>query len=154
METNSVKTFKKVVAELQATYNVRNQIPSIKVTSSENVASYIRKIYPIDIETREAFMCLYLNRANNVQGFTVISIGGISGTVADPKVIFQHALLCNASSVILIHNHPGGNRHPSQADLQLTAKIKSAGVFLDLPVLDHIILTAESYLSFADEGLL
>ncbi len=74
METNAVKTFKKVVAELQATYNVKNQIPSIKVTSSENVASYIRKIYPIDLETREAFMCLYLNRANNVQGFTVISI--------------------------------------------------------------------------------
>jgi DNA repair protein RadC len=154
METNSVKTFKKVVAELQATYNVRNQIPSIKVTSSENVASYIRKIYPIDIETREAFMCLYLNRANNVQGFTVISIGGISGTVADPKVIFQHALLCNASSVILIHNHPSGNKRPSQADLQLTSKLKSAGVFLDLPVLDHIILTSDSYLSFADEGLL
>ena len=151
---NSTKVYKKVVAELKATYNHRNQIPAIKLKSSKDVNSYIRSIYPVDIECREAFMCLYLNRANNVQGFAVISIGGVSGTLADPKVIFQHALLCNSSSIILSHNHPSGNLTPSQQDIHLTNKVKKCGEMLDLPIIDHIIITKEGYYSFSDEAIL
>lgn len=154
MESSTFKTYKKVVAEIQATYNSKNQVQAIKVSSSQAVNHYIRKVYPVDIEMREAFMCLYLNRANIVQGFAVISIGGLSGTTADPKTMFQHALLCNAANVIMVHNHPSGNTKPSQQDIYLTRKVKSVGEAMDLPVLDHIILTKESYFSFADECLL
>lgn len=70
------------------------------------------------------------------------------------RVIFVSALKCNASSVILVHNHPSGNLKPSQADIELTRKLKAAGQFLDLPVIEHIILTKDGYLSFADEGMM
>ncbi|MEN8249870.1 MAG: JAB domain-containing protein [Bacteroidota bacterium] len=82
-------------------------------------------------------------------------MGGMSGTIADPKIIFQTALKASAASVILCHNHPSGNTKPSESDIRLTQKIKKAGSFLDLPALDHIIITEDSgYFSFADEGLL
>lgn len=100
------------------------------------------------------FQIILLNRANRVLGIVPISVGGTAGTVADPKVIFVSALKCNASSVILCHNHPSGNLKPSQADIELTRKLKAAGQFLDLPVLDHIILTKDAYFSFADEGMM
>ncbi|WP_235048402.1 JAB domain-containing protein [Arcticibacter svalbardensis] len=80
-----------------------------------------------------------------------ISVGGTVGTIADPKVIFVSALKCNAASVIFVHNHPSGNLKPSNADTELTKKLKAAGQFLDLPVIEHIILNKEDYLSFADE---
>ena len=106
------------------------------------------------IEFVEEFKVLLLNRANKVLGIVPISKGGVAGTVADPKLIFAAALKANASSVILAHNHPSGNLKPSQGDIQLTQKIKEGGKFLDLPVLDHLIITTEGYYSFADEGIL
>ena len=106
------------------------------------------------MDYREEFLVLCLNRANKVLGFSKIGQGGISGTVADPKVIFQVALKANASSIILAHNHPSGNCKPSTNDVELTKKIQSAGKFLDLTVLDHIILSSDSYLSFADTGFI
>ena len=84
----------------------------------------------------------------------MVSKGGQAGTIADPKIIFNIALENHAASVILTHNHPSGNLKPSQADLELTRKLKSAGQFLDIPVLDHLIITDHGFLSFADEGLL
>lgn len=87
--------------------------------------------------------------------FYELSTGGVSGTVADPKLVFVAALKVNASNIILCHNHPSGNLKPSKADEQLTLKLKEAGKNLNLPVIDHIIITADSgYYSFADEGLL
>jgi DNA repair protein RadC len=102
----------------------------------------------------EEFKILLMNRANRVLGIVNISQGGVSGTVADPKLIFAAALKASASCIIAAHNHPSGNLTPSQADIQLTAKLKEAGKFLDLPVLDHVIITQDGYYSFADEGLL
>ena len=102
----------------------------------------------------EEFKVMLLNRGNRVLGIVNLSQGGIAGTVADPKLIFAAALKAAASSIILAHNHPSGNLTPSQADLQLTNKLQEAGKFLDLPVLDHVILTQDGYYSFADEGLL
>ncbi len=104
--------------------------------------------------SREEFWIILLNRANRLIKKERISSGGISGTVADPKIIFKAALDQYASSVILVHNHPSGNLKPSQADLNLTSKMKTAGKLLEIPVLDHIIFGDEGYLSFADEGLL
>ena len=95
-----------------------------------------------------------MNRANRALGIAQVSHGGISGTVADPKVIFQHALKANASSVILLHNHPSGNTQPSEADIHLTKKLVEGGKLLDIAVLDHLIVTIDGYYSFADEGLI
>ena len=97
---------------------------------------------------------LFLNRSNKVICIYNVSSGGVTGTVADPKLIFMAALRVNAVSLVLAHNHPSGSLKTSNADEELTQKIKQAGHFLDMKVIDHIILTSESYFSFADEGLL
>lgn len=102
----------------------------------------------------EEFWILILNRANEVLRPVQISTGGVSGTVADPKLIFRHALEQLASGLILFHNHPSGNLMPSQADKDLTRKLRDAGRLLDIPVLDHLIFTDKAYYSFADEGIL
>jgi DNA repair protein RadC len=102
----------------------------------------------------EQFKVLFLNRSNKVIGIYNVSSGGITGTVADPRLIFTAALKSNAVSIILCHNHPSGSLKPSKADEELTQKIIGAGKFLDIKVLDHVILSSESYFSFADEGLL
>ncbi|AWM34743.1 RadC family protein [Hymenobacter nivis] len=102
----------------------------------------------------EEFWVILLNRANVVMRKVAVSQGGVAGTVADPKMIFKEALEQLASSIILVHNHPSGNRQPSAADLALTKKLRQAGDFLDLPILDHLIYTDHGYYSFADEGVL
>lgn len=126
-----------------------------QINSSIDVYKVLQENWNYEvIEFIEEFKILLLNRANRVIGIVPISVGGTAGTIADPKVIFVSALKCNASSIVLCHNHPSGNLKPSQADIELTKKLKSAGQFLDLPIIEHIILTEESYLSFADEGLM
>lgn len=102
----------------------------------------------------EEFWILVLNRANRVLQHINISTGGVSGTVVDAKVIFKKALEHTASSIILCHNHPSGNLRPSQADIDVTNKLKSAGKTLDIAVLDHLIVTDRGYYSFADEGMI
>ena len=107
------------------------------------------------IEFVEQFKILLLNKANKVLGLYEVSTGGISGTIADPKLIFMAALKTNCCSIIVCHNHPSGTLKPSRQDEELTQKIKQGGQFLDIKVLDHLIITGtEGYLSFADEGLI
>lgn len=140
--------------ELRVNYGVVSYTNCNKVSSSLDACSILRDIWDSDISHREAFYILCLNRANKVIGYALISLGGISGTVADPKVIFSTALLANASSIILAHNHPSGNTEPSAADQALTKKMIQAGSVLDIQVLDHLIITPDTYLSFADENLM
>jgi DNA repair protein RadC len=102
----------------------------------------------------ENFCIILLNRANKVLKTVRISDGGITGTVVDQRKVFKIALDHNATSIILGHNHPSGQLTPSDADLQLTKKLKEAGNILDLPVLDHIIIGDGKYYSFADEGIM
>jgi len=127
-------------------------VDKIKITCSNDIYE-LMKPELLDIP-KEEFWTILLNRANRLIKKEQVSSGGISGTVADPKVIFKSALDHYASSIILIHNHPSGNLKPSQADINLTNKMKEAGKLLEIPVLDHIIFGDENYLSFADEGLL
>lgn len=101
----------------------------------------------------EEFWVLYLNRANEVIGKENVSKGGISGTIVDPKVVFKAAVQFPASAIVLGHNHPSGQLKPSEADRQLTKKLKEAGNALDIPVLDHLIIGDGNYYSFADEGI-
>ncbi|MFT3902963.1 MAG: DNA repair protein RadC [Niabella sp.] len=102
----------------------------------------------------EVFAVLFLNTANKVLGFEIVSEGGIMGTVADPRIILRKALEKNAVNIILSHNHPSGNLKPSAADEQLTERIKQAAAFLEIKVLDHIIVSDSGYYSFANEGIL
>lgn len=102
----------------------------------------------------EEFWIILLNRANKVTSKHLISKGGQAGTIADPKIIFNIALENHAASIILAHNHPSGNMKPSRSDLELTKKLRSAGQFLDMPILDHLIITNNGFLSFADEGII
>lgn len=106
-----------------------------------------------DLNTEE-FWILLLNRANKVMKKVKISSGGISGTVADTRVIFKNAIEHLSSSIILVHNHPSGNNKPSQTDITLTKKLVEAGKIMDISVLDHIIVAENNYFSFADDGLI
>mgnify|MGYP006267996567 FL=1 len=130
----------------------RNPVKREKITCSEDIYRLMRP--HLQDEVREEFWIVMLNRANLVMKKYPVSQGGVSGTVADPKLIFKAALQLPASAIILVHNHPSGNLKPSTADVQLTQKLKQAGNMLDLPVLDHIIYTDQHYFSFADEGIL
>ena len=123
-----------------------------KIKSSQDVYEYIRP--DLEDQPREEFWVLLLRRNNEIIKKEQISQGGVSGTFVDPKLIFKKALNELATGIILIHNHPSGNNQPSQADRQLTEKIKKAGEFLEISVLDHVIFTNDRYFSFADEGLL
>jgi DNA repair protein RadC len=105
-------------------------------------------------ETIEQFYLLHLNRANRLLKTECISTGGVSGTVADAKVIFKKALDAGASSIVLCHNHPSGNLKPSDADIELTKKIVASGKLLDINVLDHLIVANTGWYSFQDEGMM
>jgi DNA repair protein RadC len=123
-----------------------------KVTSSRDAFDILKQDL-LDIP-HEEFWVLLLNRANRVIRKHQISQGGVSGTVADPKIIFKSALEELASGIILAHNHPSGNLTASQADIDLTRKLKDAGKLLEIQVLDHVIIAGQKYYSFADEGML
>jgi len=153
MLTNETNPFK--VAEIEVIYATKIR-PSdrLKVTTSFDAAEAFRAMWKQSMEHRESAYVMFLNRNNKVLGIHKLAEGGICGTVIDVRCIFQIALKANACSVIMAHNHPSGNENPSEADKSITQKIKEAGKFLDIPALDHLILTSESYFSFADEGLM
>jgi len=128
------------------------QLQTQTVSSSKDAAQYLKA--QLQHKTVEQFVAIYLNRANKIIRHETISTGGITGTIADPKIILRKGLECNACSIIISHNHPSGNLNPSNADKTLTEKIKQAAALVDMALLDHIIVSHEGYFSFADEGLL
>ncbi|NOT76090.1 MAG: DNA repair protein RadC [Cyclobacteriaceae bacterium] len=123
-----------------------------KIGSSQEAYEQIRGDL-MDL-THEEFWVLLLNRANRVIKKKRVSEGGVSGTVADPKIIFKMALEELASGIIVAHNHPSGNMTASQSDIDLTRKLRDAGKFLEVQLLDHLIICGQKYFSFADEGML
>jgi len=125
----------------------------MKVTGSKDAADAFRIFWPA-YEHIEFSYLLMLNRQNQILGYHQLSKGGMTGAVVDIRVIFQVALKSSSTSIILAHNHPSGNLDVSDADRKITNQIKQAGVILDIPLLDHLIMTTDSYLSMADEGLL
>ena len=151
METKQMK-----VAEVTLSYKTKVKASDRpQITSSQDVHRLLKINWNYEIiEFIEEFKILLLNRANRVLAIVPISVGGTSGTIADPKVIFVAALKMNAASIIAVHNHPSGNLKASHADLELTKKLKAAGKLLDLEVLDHIILAKDGYISMAEEGLM
>ena len=119
---------------------------------SSDLAEYLRT--SLEYRKREVFVVVFLNRGNRIIHIETMSEGGLTGTVADPRVILKKALEYEATSMVLCHNHPSGNLRPSNADEILTQKIKHAAAFLDISIMDHLIVSEEGYFSFADEGLL
>ena len=145
------------VAEVKVSYTPK--VPASlrpSITSSEAAAQILRQTWDADrINLVESFKIILLNRAHRVLGVSTVSEGGVSGTLADPKIIFATALKTLSSAIILAHNHPSGNTKPSQADINLTKKLVEGGKLLDIAVLDHLIITPEDgYFSFCDEGLI
>jgi DNA repair protein RadC len=143
-----------IAAALELGRRRQTAIPLAKtaVSSSSDIAHFLQT--KLKDYRHEVFAVLFLNRANKINHFEIVSEGGITGTVADPRIILRKALEEDAVNIILCHNHPSGSLKPSRADEQLTAKIKEAARFLDITVLDHIIVSEDGYYSFADEGLL
>ncbi len=123
-----------------------------QVKNSSDIANYLQPL--LSDYQHEVFAVVFLNRANKINHFEIISMGGMTGTVADPRIILKKALQEEAVNIVLCHNHPSGNLRPSKADEELTYKIKEAAKFLDIKVLDHIIVSNEGFYSFADEGIL
>jgi len=144
------------LAEVELVYKTKVRA-SERPTISNPDDSYqvLKSIWDQDkMNLLEEFKVMYLNGSNRVIGIYEMSSGGITGTVADPRLILVAALKSLAVSLILAHNHPSGNLKASQADIDLTKKINEAGKFHDIKLLDHIIISSEGYFSFANEGYL
>ncbi len=154
METKNLNEI--AVAEIELVYKSKVKASERpKINSAKDAYDIFLKYWDKNkIDFVEQFKILLLNRGNKVLGVYEVSTGGITGTVADPRLIFAAALKANATAIILAHNHPSSNLNPSQADEQLTFKIKEGGKYLDIQVLDHLIVCEESYYSMGDEGLI
>jgi DNA repair protein RadC len=144
------------VSEIHLTYKSKVKASDRpKITNSFDSYEIFKAHWSDQIGFIEEFYMLLLDRSHRVMGRYLVSQGGLAGTVVDAKVIFAAALKCRASCILLAHNHPSGNLRPSQADLNITKKLVQVGKLLDLPVLDHLILSPDGgYTSFADEGMM
>ena len=120
------------------------------ITQSGDVVSHLK--YTLQFESREIFMALLLNQANKIIHEQILSEGGITGTVADPRVLFKLALSHEATGIIICHNHPSGQLHPSRMDDLLTEKVKKGAQLLDIKLIDHIIVSTEGYYSYAEQS--
>ena len=144
------------VAEIEVTYKSIIK-PSLrpKVIGANGAYQLLLDTWDMSkIELVEQFKVMLLNRAHHVLGICTLTSGSVTGTIADPKQVFSVALITNATYVILAHNHPSGSATPSNADVELTARMKAAGELLELKVLDHLIVTTDGFYSFATEGTL
>lgn len=151
-KTIKMKALSSNVAEIKVSY-IPTGRPGTQITCSNDAYQELKNWFSDDtIALQEQFVVLYLNRANRVLAAYEVSRGGMTGTVADPRLILSTALKVTAVGILVAHNHPSGSLKPSQADIQLTDKIKDAGKLLDIQLVDHLILTPEEYYSFADEG--
>lgn len=140
------------VAEISVSYST-NQADKIKITNCRDTFDFIITNWNLDIiEFQEECKIVLVNRANFVLGIYELSKGGISGTVVDIRIILSVALKCNASGIILVHNHPSGNIIPSEADKQITKKLLNACKLLDLVLIDHFIICRNTFFSFKQEG--
>lgn len=143
-----------VVAEIEISYK-----PTVKPSQRPKIGTP-KEVYQLLIDTWdmakielvEQFKVMLLNRGKRVLGVCTLTTGSVTGTIADPKQVFAVALKANASEVIIAHNHPSGNLMPSKADYELTYRMKTVGDYLELKVVDHIIVTVEGFYSFAQEG--
>jgi DNA repair protein RadC len=142
------------VSEIKVAYRTTNT-PKVKIKSGADAYHVLLASWDIDtIELQEEFKVLLLNRSNEVLGIYPLSKGGITGTVVDQRLIFAVALKCNATGIIMSHNHPSGKLLPSEADITLTKSINKCAELLEINLLDHLIITKNGFYSFSNEGKL
>lgn len=145
---------KDVVPEIKVRYNRGKKFLGI-VKDSREVVTFLRQVYERNkLQMQECFIVLFLNSRHEIIGYYKHTMGGITGTMADLRIIFATALASLSTSIILSHNHPSGSLLPSKMDEELTKRITEAGKLLDIRVNDHIIITKDHYFSFADESLM
>ncbi|MCD8540176.1 MAG: DNA repair protein RadC [Leadbetterella sp.] len=143
-----------IIAALELGRRKRNEDSGApKIVRSSREAYEHFKPFLLDL-LHEEFWMVCLNRRMEVQKTVKVSSGGVSGTFVDPRIIFRHALQNLSNAILLCHNHPSGNTNPSEDDIRLTQKIKSAAGYLDIAIADHVIFTNEGYFSFVDNGVL
>jgi len=146
------------VSEIKVIYHNKTKASERPVisTSSDAHKILLQGFNQDTIAYQEEFIALYLNRANQVLGMYKVGVGGITGVIADPRVVLAVALKIAAVSIIVGHNHPSGNLKPSRADEDLTCKLKGGAKFLEIKLLDHLIVAPDKdcYYSFADEGFI
>ena len=145
--------FENVLCEFGRVYKKKVN-PSVKIIDSATTYKYIKGFLPSEVNYKEFFHVIYLNAQNMILGYEKIGEGGITGVVADVRLIFSGALLSGATSIIVTHNHPSGNLKASSQDIGITRRIVEIGRLMEIPMLDHIITTEDGYLSFTDEGML
>jgi len=151
-----MKTTNSLLNELSITYT-KKLFSNTSITNSKAANLLIREMYQhtsSEVELKEYFFIVLLNRANEVIGYHKLSEGGICSTLVDKRLAFGTALKSLAVGLLLVHNHPSGSLKPSKEDINLTKDFKIAGELLDIAIIDHIIISAEDYYSFADEGLM
>ena len=139
-----------LVKESASNYNVSNK----SLTSPSEVVKLLNEIFNLENQTDEHFVMLALNTKNKVIGAFEVCVGTINSSLVNVRGIMQRALLCNASRIMVAHNHPSGSSEPSQADRDVTRKLKHICELMDIPLLDHIVIGEEEYYSFKAEGLL
>jgi DNA repair protein RadC len=155
LEVLQEQGLKEIYNYTEVTFSLRNQLrPEEReiLKSAGKVYDFTRKLFGMDIETKEQFFLICLNNAMQVIAVYQVSTGGITSCIVDLRMLFFVALNCQATQIIIAHNHPSGNLNPSDADKKLTSKIKDAASFLDITFVDHLIVTDYGYYSFADEG--
>ncbi len=151
METTGKYAKKFLLSSLPTDY----VIPSMVITSSADSAGLLKDIFLWEGNSiQEFFYVVFLNRSNKVTGYYQASMGGVTSTIADPRLIIKAAALADCTSLILCHNHPSGSLKPSRADEELTKKIVEGCAYFDIKVLDHVIISEDGYYSFADEGII
>jgi DNA repair protein RadC len=155
IELFGIKKDSVIIPEIKIQYNSKEEVKGVKIISSREAANFVRNLFEKDtIEVQEQFFILYLNRKNQIKGYYKHSVGGISSTTVDIRLILSAALKSLTTAIIMVHNHPSGNARPSDADIFITKRIKDAGKLLEISLLDSIVITTDDYYSFADEGRL
>jgi DNA repair protein RadC len=154
LEENGIK---EVYNFTEVSFSFKNQLrPEERqvLKTASRVVDFTRNLYGMDIETKEQFFLICMNNAMQVLSVYQVSTGGITSCIVDLRMMFIVALNCQATQIIITHNHPSGNLNPSEADNRLTSKIKEASKFLDIHFIDHLIVTDYGFYSYADEGMI
>lgn len=148
-----METYKTTTSQFSIKRN-KTEFKKVKISKSADAAEFIRNFYFDDLTIYESFFILLLNNSNTTTGYAKISQGGITGTVVDIRIVAKYAIDTLATGIILAHNHPSGTTKPSQQDITITDKIKKALNLFDIKILDHVILTENTFYSFADNGII
>lgn len=149
-----MKTYKSKFPEITLKLR-KGEVLNCQIKDSKSAADLFRQIWDVDsLPITESVIAIFLNRNNNTIGWFKVSQGGLTSSIIDVRLILATALQCLASGIIMAHNHPSGNTQPSEADIKMTKKVKESAEIMDIQVLDHVVLTEESYYSFADNGII